>query len=314
MKTGILLAVVLVTIIIVILGLSLSSNFLNRASNPKPTSTPKPTAAPTPTPPQASTVEIDHIDYFLVSDKGSTVQVQFALMSSSLESVSADGMVHLVIDDSSTGHSLYEDTFFIFKTDFGYYQTVFGLNLLAYQWSIPISSVQKCISYATASLTFTINEKSWSETEDYISLPEYTEEELLQMYENQYLQSAKQVGQTVTNTNFAITLVRLGPFTHLKYNTWGDEITHFRIDFKVVSLAQEPEYLFESDIVIVDNLANQYNREYGGTLDLGEIYPGVIKQGYVLFPAIDDNARTLKITVAESDYPEDIVYEFNVSI
>ncbi len=261
------------------------------------------------------TSKIDHIDYFLVSDKGTVVQVQFALMSSDLESVSADGTVYLAINDSSTAHSLYETTFTIYKSNFGYYQTAFGKTILAYQWSIPISSIQKCISYATARLTFRITDgSSWSETQEYITLPKYTEDELKQMYENRYLQSAKVVGQTVTSTNFAITLVRMGSFTHLKYDTFGDEVTQFRIDFKVASLSPEPEYLFESNIVIVDNLANQYNYEYGGTLDLGEIYPGVIKQGYVLFPSLNENASTIKITVKEIAYPEDIMYEFNVSV
>jgi len=112
---------------------------------------------------------------------------------------------------------------------------------------------------------------------------------LMEMYEDMYLQSAITVEQTITKGDFRITLVRVGHFTHLKYDIWGDEVTEFRVELKVTSIASEPEYLFESDIVILDNLGNQYDYEYGGTLDLGEIYPGVTREGYVLFPALNEN-------------------------
>jgi hypothetical protein len=267
------------------------------------------------TPGITPTKPIHHIDYFLVSEKGTEAQVQFALMSQDLDFVSTDGTVRITITDSSTGQKLYDNSFALQKNDFNYYQTRLGETILAYQWSIPLSSVQKCVSYATATLTFTsVDGKSCSETQEYVSLPQYTTEELKQLYENKYLQTATDVGKTVTKTNFRITLVRMGPFTHLQYDTFGDEVTQFRVDFEVKALTQEPEYLFESNIVIVDNLGNQYNYEYGGTLDLGEIYPGVTKKGYVLFPAINENAENLRITVLENDYPEDIIYEFNVSI
>lgn len=70
------LAGISIVIIIVISGLFLGSNSLNQTQLPTPTSTPKPTPTPVPTstPTPVSTVEIDHIDYFLVSDKGDVVQ------------------------------------------------------------------------------------------------------------------------------------------------------------------------------------------------------------------------------------------------
>jgi len=137
---------------------------------------------------------------------------------------------------------------------------------------------------------------------------------LMEMYENMYLQSAITVQRTITKGDFSITLVRVGHFTHLEYDTWGDEVTEFRVDLKVTSIASEPEYIFESDIVIVDNLGNQYNYEYGGTLDLGEIYPRVTREGYVLFLELDENAIRITVIVTDTAYPEDIVYEFTVSI
>jgi len=137
---------------------------------------------------------------------------------------------------------------------------------------------------------------------------------LMEMYENLYLQSAVTVEQTIAEGVFSITLVRVGYFTHLEYNTMGDVVTQFRVDLIVTSIASEPEYIFPSDIVILDNLANQYNYEYGGTLELGEIYPGVTREGYVLFPALNENATRIRVIVTVTGYPEDIVYEFAVDL
>ncbi len=190
---------------------------------------------------------IHHIDYFLVSEKGDVAQVQFALMSENLDFQSTDGTAILRINDASTNKVLYENSFTIKKSDFNNYQTLLGKTVLAVQWSIPLSSVQKCVSYATATLTFTSADgHSFNNEVNYVSLPKYTESDLKQSYEDLYLASAKTIGQTVTQSNFKITLVRLGSFTHLQYETIGDEVTEFRLDFTVTCLSQEAQYLFES--------------------------------------------------------------------
>jgi len=258
---------------------------------------------------------IHHIDYFLVSQKDDSLQAQFALMSEDLDFISTDGTVQLTISDETTNKTLYTTEFTINKSAFKYYQTYLGKTVLAYQWSIPLSDVEKCISHGTAKLTFTAtNGKSCSETAEYITLPKYTEEEIIQMYEDMYLESAITVEQTITKGDFSITLVKVGHFTHLKYDTSGDEVTQFRIDLEVTSIASESEYIFMSDIIIVDNLNNQYNYKYGGTLELGEIYPGVTREGYVLFPALNENTTRITAIITDTAYPEDIVYEFTVNL
>ena len=249
----------------------------------------------------------------MVSEKGDVAQVQFALMSEDLEFQSTGGTASLKINDASTSKVLYENSFIIKKSDFSYYQTLLGKTVLAVQWSIPLSSVQKCVSYATATITFTSTDgKSFNSIANYVSLPKYTEDDLKQTYENAYSNSAKTVGQTVTQENFKITLDKLGPFTHLKYDTFGDEVTDFRVDFTVTCTSSKAQYLFESNFVVIDNLGNQYDYTYGGTLKLGEIYPGVTKQGYLLFSGINANAESLRIITKESSYPDDIIYQFNV--
>lgn len=298
-RTGLYIGVVLITLTVIAVVLAIP--FFSSLPGLKPALTPsKP---------------IHHMDYFLVSEKDNSLQVQFALMSEDLDFISTDGTVQLTIYDETTNRSLYETEFTIKKSDFKYYETLLGKTILAYQWSILLSEVEKCISHGTAKLTFTATDgKSCSDTDEYVTLPKYTEEELIQMYEDIYLQSAITVDQTITKGDFSITLVRVGDFTHLKYDTWGDEVTQFRVDLKVRSIASEPEYIFESDIVVLDNLGNQYDHEYGGTLDLGEIHPGVTRKGYVLFPELDENANRITVSITDMAYPEDIVYEFNVNL
>lgn len=258
---------------------------------------------------------VDHIDYFLVSQKGDIAQVQFALMTSDLDFQATDGTASLQIIDASTNKVLYSDSFVIKKTDFNYYQTLLGKTVLACQWTIPLSDIQKCVSSGTATLTFTTNDKeSFESTENYVSLPAYTEGELKQVYENQYTVSAKTIGQTVTHDNFKLTLVSLGTFTHLKYDTVGSEVTDFRVDFTVTCVSSDPQYLFESNFVVIDNLGNQYYYTYGGTLKLGEIYPGVTRQGYLLFSGLNPDATSLQIIAKENSYPNDINYQFDVTL
>jgi len=431
-RTGLYIGVALIVVVVVIGAIGAIAYFASLLGF---------ITTPTPTKP------IHHIDYFLLQEKDASLQPQFALMSEDLNFVSTDGTVQLTIFDETTNKILYETEFAIKKSDFKYYQTLLGKTLLAYQWSISLSDVEKCISHGTAKITFTATDgKICSDTEEYVTLPKYTEEEmermfeneyaasattvdkdlttedfqitvlemgmfskytyldlermfrvdlkvknigsgtksfsvydtcvvttadlqcessyygtfesgdisagvtkegyllfddvpetasiakltidkiyifdfekdetytLFKMYEDMYLQSAITVQQTISKGYFSVTLVSVGRYTHLEYDTSGDEVTEFRVDLEVTSIASEPEYIFGSDIVILDNLGNQYNYEYGGTLDLGEIYPGVTRKGYVLFPALNGNATRITVSVTDTEYPEDIVYEFTVNL
>ena len=60
-----------------------------------------------------------------------------------------------------------------------------------------------------------------------------TEEEIVQLYESRFQETAQSIGKTITKENFRITLLGVGVFTHLEYETWGDEVTHLRIDLSV---------------------------------------------------------------------------------
>jgi hypothetical protein len=137
---------------------------------------------------------------------------------------------------------------------------------------------------------------------------------LMAIYEEMYLQSAMTIEQTITKGDFSITLVRVGNFTHLEYDTFGDEVTQFRVDLKVTSISSELEYIFLSDIRMVDNLGNEYNRQYGGTLDLGQIPAGVTREGYLLFPALNKEATRITVVVTHPAIPEFDIYEFTVDL
>ncbi|MFQ6107814.1 MAG: hypothetical protein ACE5QF_09580 [Thermoplasmata archaeon] len=100
-------------------------------------------------------------------------EVYFTLEDSDGDQVRADGNVTVVIKDSLA--TLYTDTFTIEKSDFGQYETPFGLELLAYKWDIPFSDVNKSFAGEPSLdgiITFVYEGKEMSSGEEYVSLPD----------------------------------------------------------------------------------------------------------------------------------------------
>lgn len=167
----------------------------------------------------------------------------------------------------------------------------------------------------------TIDGREGKVTYDYVTIPKYSDEEIKAIYENQYLQSAKTIGQTTTRGDFEVTLVRVGYFTHLKYDTWGDEVTDFRADIKVKNIGTSSESFSSYDAAMIVG-SNQYNYDYNSKFDGSNIYPGVIKEGYILYENVPKNiSGQVKIIVGGAywhsvDYLsyEDILYTFNIGL
>ena len=257
--------------------------------------------------------EPEYISNFVILEKEGILECRFSLLDKDHEYTAADGSVNIKIYDKRE-ILLYDNTHIIKKEDFGWYTLVLtGADFMAYVWEIPFSSIKKGISPGSANLTFTSEGWVWEIEEDWVTIPEYTEEELAELYEEKYLPSRIIIDETITKTPFKITLLSVGKYTYMPY-TWGDEETYFRIDLNVRNIGTEKEYLFTSDIIIIDNLWNQYDSEYYGTLESGELYPGVIRTGSVLFPVLNKEADSIRIIITKSEYPEDIVYEFTLDI
>lgn len=269
------------------------------------------TEEPTPT----VTPSISRIGELAVFTKGSGLTVWFNLLDKDGEQVKADGDLEFTI--YSAGEKVvYEKKATINSADFEKAERLFGgEKLLIYTWFIPFDEIERYVSdNGRAKLVFVPTGQSplTPVEEEYVEIPMMTEEEIVHLYGSRFQETAQSIGKTITKENFCITLLRVGVFTHLEYETWGDEVTHLRIDLSVKNVGSEKDYLFESAAVVLDNLGNQYDIEWDGTLELGELYPDVKREGYLIFPLPKKEATQLRLLFTKSAYPEDIVYEFSI--
>jgi len=252
-----------------------------------------------------------YISQFWVIEDGDTLQCRFSLLDKNSVYTKAGGTVSINILDSRQV-SVYENSFKITESSFGTYQLILtGAEFTAYLWNIPKSSIEKGAGFGvgSATLTFSSEGSIWETEYDLVPIPTYTQEELDEQYEMEYQRGLNEINKIITTSPFEITVVSVGSF---KYSFWGEETTYFRVDIKIRNIGSENQYLFGYP-VIIDDLYNQYDADYLGTLELGEIYPSVIRAGYVLFPPIDENANDIRIIFTQSHYPENIVYEFSLN-
>ncbi len=125
---------------------------------------------------------------------------------------------------------------------------------------------------------------------------------ILDVYEELYLKSAIVVEETISQGDFSITLLRVGSSPYLDYdmeNLVIYEATGFRVDLRIKSISGEIRYLPRSDIFIVDNLGNVYSSDIYtyGIVELGQFNPDAIKEGFVLFPSLNENASQIEIVI-----------------
>jgi hypothetical protein len=213
---------------------------------------------------------------------------------------------------------LYVKTLDVTKSDFGTYIRggTTDDKILLHQWYFAKSDVKKGLgSYATAKIVFTAKDgKTFTSTTNQIPIEQLRGVELQQAYEDAYLKNSIEVDKTVNEAGFSITLVRVGYFNHLKYDTWGDEVINYRADFVITNVSDEYQYT-PSQFLIVDDGSNQYDPEYfGGTLDWKEVYPDVTIKGYKLFDKVSEDASWIKVIVKDTNYPEDDIWEYKVDL
>lgn len=266
---------------------------------------------------EPAALSISRIGELAVFTEGPGLTVWVNLLDEDARQVSADGDLEFTIY-SAGDRIVYRVETRVSKADFQRVERLFGgEKLLIYGWFIPFDEIERYISdNGRARLTFVPTGQSplTAVEDEYVEIPKMSDQEIVELYETRFQDAAKIIGQTVSKQSFAITLVRVGSFTHLEYDTWGDEVTHFRADVSVENVGGEKDYIFESDAVMLDDLGNQYSVEWDGTLDLGELYPSVKREGYLIFPLPAKEATRLKLVFAKSAYPEDITYEFNIQL
>ena len=271
-----------------------------------------------PTTPEANdgataTSSISRIGELATYTEGAGLTVWFNLLDRDGKQVSAKGDMEFAIY-SSGDRVVYEQKAAVGKSDFNRVQRLLGgQELLVYSWFIPFDDIDRYVSdYGRAKLVFAPTGQSPLPPVEttYVAIPKLTDQEIIQLYESHFLQAARTIDKTVTKGSFAITLARVGLFTHLEYETWGDEVIGLRTDLLVQNVGTEKDSIWHHDAVILDNLGNQYDVEWQGTLTLGELHAGVRRQGYLLFPVPDKDATQLRLILRQWAYPTDITYEF----
>jgi len=235
-----------------------------------------------------------------------------------------DGIVSFNILDN-TNRTLYTNQFDVNSNQYVDYEYKLTGKPIgkAYEWKIPFNEIQKGMSnIGTAHMKFTTEDgRTLNADTTLLEIPSYTPDEIKQLYEAKYLQSSKTIGKTMSEGNFEVTLVRVGYFTHLQYDTWGDEVTDFRADIKVKNIVTESESFNSYDAAMIVG-STQYSYSYDSEFDGSNIYPDIIKEGYLLFKDVPKGLNgQIKIIAGSSYYmPEDIhswenvLYTFTIQI
>ena len=236
-----------------------------------------------------------NIDIFSGVKEGDLIRFYFTFN----DRVSHEGSVNIKIDDS-TGKELYNTRFNVKASQFVDYQFQLTGNPIgkAYEWKLAYNSIPKGMSsMGTAYLTFTtLNGKILTADTSLFDLRAYTDEEIEQMYEDRYIQNAKTSDKVAKKGNFEVKLLRYGYFTH-RYSAWSEEETDFRIDIEVKNVGNEEDsfYTYDSALIIGEK---QYDVGYDSEFDGGNIYPNIVKDGYIVFKDVpEDLSGEAKIMV-----------------
>ena len=288
-------------------------------SDNQPETQPKTPETPQQTNPDTSlsSSKAQYIGKFMAMGDENKIEARFSLMDDSKNYVSGDGTGQIRIVNSEE-ETVYTSTINVKKESFGTYTLLLtGEEFLAYVWEIPITEIKKSVSSSgTMYIKFKTKNAEFEELDTSIwGLPTYTEEELAQLNEEEFSKSAMSLNKKLAKGSFEVIVTRVGFFTPLV--TWGDKKEYFRVDMEVKNVGSEKEYFSPSGLAILDNQGNQYETEYGGTLDtFSQIYPSVKKSGYVLFEKIPKTTQTIKL-VFELGHDENYDYytfEYNIPL
>ncbi len=257
----------------------------------------------------------EYIGNFIGLSQDNSLEFRFSLYDNSKKYTSADGTGTLKIV-SSDGETVYQGNINVKKEEFGTYTlTLTQEDFMAYAWKIPLSYIKKSTSSSgTAYLSFSTKDAQFETLDTSIwGLPTYSQEELEQMNEANF--NGISVDQTKSYGDFQVSVDKVGFFTPLV--SYGDKQEYFRVDLEAKNIGSDPEYFAPSGMVILDNQGNQYETEYGGSLDTySQIYPGVTKKGYVLFKEIPKNSQNIKLVFQlgyDSNYKQ-YTWQYNIPL
>lgn len=263
------------------------------------------------------------IDTFLHASEGNQFRFYFQLQDSNHQNTLGDGVLDFKIKDSR-GTIVYSKSLNVKASDFVHYQNMLTGNSVgkAFQFFVEQDAIKKGIGTGTADISFSLmNGNVLKASDTYVQIPQYTEDEIKQIYEEQYIKNAEFSGLVVRKGNFEVTLVSYGYFTHLKSYYGGEEVTDFRADIEVKNIGRDSESFSSYDASIVIG-SNQYSRSYFSEFDGTNMYPGVIKKGYLVFEGIPTNLAGQAKIITGSSYwfstdswqSENYLYSFDIQL
>jgi len=260
-----------------------------------------------------------NINTFSSSNEGDVIRFYFLLENQDGQNTLGSGEANVQIKDS-VGNVVFSQKFDFKSSDFVDYQfklTGQGIGK-AYEWRVNQKDIQKGISeMGKADLTITLPDgKVINATDDYVSIPSYSEEEIKQMYDALYNKNAQLSGEIVKKGDFEVTLVKYGFFKHLELGAYGDEVTDFRVDLKVKNIGSEKNSFSNYAAVLIVG-SHQYERSFNSELDSSDIYPGIIKEGYLLFKDVPTTITGKIDIIAGTSYDEyynEFTYKFDGQI
>ena len=251
---------------------------------------------------------VSRIDSFFVlgSAEDSTYLIRYTLLSPSQAQISEDGKVSVTIFDS-VGDVLYSAEFLVTKSDFKTYSLVLtGQEVLAHAWEIPTSDVKSGVgAYGTTAIVFTDDRGNEFTSETSINIPELSGAELSSKFQTDFLKTATPINLLLAHEGLEIELKAGGVFTHLKYDTWGDKVTDYRIDAVIKNTSNESIRFSPLGSFLQTSDGRQFESNLHGTIEHGKILPESIVGSSILFE-IDETLGQIKSIIIDDDYVFDL--------
>jgi len=260
-----------------------------------------------------------NVNLFASVNEGELIRFYFTLEDiDGINTISDGSLMMNIYDDEDT--VLYTQQFTVkaseFK-DYGYVITGTPIGK-AYEWRVPVGDIKKgssFIGFGKAILIFVTPEgKTFNAEDSLVQISTYTDEELEEIAEDDYQNSATNMNKKITIGSFSVRVTKIGYFNQYLYGVYTE---YFRVDMEVENVVSESDYFLPNGIVLIDKENNQYPYTYGGTLDIfSTIYPDARIEGYLLFEDIPKTVKAMRL-VFELGYNESFnpyLFEFNLNL
>ncbi|MBB6401747.1 hypothetical protein HNP92_001052 [Methanococcus maripaludis] len=144
-----------------------------------------------------------------------------------------------------------------------------------------------------------------------IQIPYLTEEEILKISEQEFLEDAVESGDSYELDDVEITILRSGFYT-----IYGEESEKiFRVDLKIENKYGQPKDFTPSEVSVYDKYENRYRYVSGGSLDEFSEIPSLDTiEGYWFFEEVPENMENPRLFFknGRDDNGEWLIYDFNL--